>query len=197
MPVIKYSGTEGAAYSPLPKGTYELNIDDVKLVQAKSSGNQQLELTATVLGSNEHGTQYDGRTVKDWLVITEAAGFKIGQLLNATIPGQFTQVETGRALEPKDGAANKKAQPLYEYEFDTDDLIGVSCVVIATIEDDNKGEARNRFKYIAKAKSLEAAPAQTGTQQAPAAAPAAAQTQPAPGNIAPPAGAPQRRRLAQ
>lgn len=144
MPRISMRGAEGSAFTPMPKGTYNFRITEVKETVAKSSQNPQLEISFTV---EDEDSQYNGRNAKDWIPLTPNAAWKLESLLDAAIPGEYDKA----ALDETDD----KGRPLFEYEFDTDDLIDAEFQAKATIEEDNNGNDRNRFQY--QPKKVEAA----------------------------------------
>jgi hypothetical protein len=169
MPEIEFNATQGTVFTPLPKGSYTALIENIEFSKTKEKNNPQMCLIMRVSGG-----EYDGREVRDWMVTggenAHKSGWRIANLLEATIPGEYDEIETGEL--------NEKGKPLYRYKFNTDHLIGVSVSFKATIEEDNKGEDRNQFRYIAKTGATEAAKASDAQTQAGLPA-AVAQTQPA------------------
>ena len=82
MPKIDFGGTEGSSFAPLPKGTYRVRMETMISGKSKSSDNRQLELTMIV---DDPDSQYNGRQLKDWFVLTPAAGWKLHGFLDAAM----------------------------------------------------------------------------------------------------------------
>jgi hypothetical protein len=152
MPRVSFTAAEQTTYEPLPEGRYHVRIEDAKWETSKSSGNQQLRVVLRVL---EEGAHYDKQT-SEWITHTPKTGWKFGQLAEAALEeDEFEKTETG--------ATDQRGRPTYTYEFDTDDLPGAEMMVQATVEEDQKGNARNRFRFIprkrtAAPETVEAAP---------------------------------------
>lgn len=68
----------GGGFTPVPAGTYDLQIDDVEIGQSKK-GNPQL----TVKGHIAEGPK-ENRKVTVWYSLVPAAGWKLKKLLDAT-----------------------------------------------------------------------------------------------------------------
>jgi len=137
MPRVSFTATEPGNFEPLPAGRYHVRIDDAKWETAKTSSNQQVRLVMCVLDPGPHFE----RSVSEWLTHTEKAGWKFGELAEAALdPSQYEKTESGEKDE--------KGRPMYSYDFDTDDLPGSEMMVNATVEEDNKGNPRNRFRFI-------------------------------------------------
>lgn len=107
MARIEITGGE-STYSLLPDGTYDLQIDAAEIKQAKSSGNNQLQLSCHVVDG-----PHDGKKCTVFYSLVEKSGWKTKLLLEA-VGIEFDQEET--TLE--DG------KPGFKLGFDTDDLLG-------------------------------------------------------------------------
>lgn len=84
---------------PLPEGTYPVSIAKVEQVLSKSSGNPMLKVEFNI-----EDEAYSGRKVWANYVLTEAAMWKVQELMKAL------GLETDAILE-----------------LDTDDLVGMTC----------------------------------------------------------------------
>lgn len=163
MPRIQFKATQGATFTPLPKGAYDMLIEKVEPRTAKASNNPQLRIIMRVQGG-----EYDNRECSDFITLDPEgkSGWRLGNLLEGAIPGEYDEVETAEK--------NDKGKPIFAYDFDTDDLIGVMVRVNVTIRANDRGEDQNDFRYVAKTKEVGAdGPAQPNAPTQPAAAPAA------------------------
>lgn len=104
MALINFSNSEDKGYSPLPEGSYDLEILQVEQ-KVSQAGNPQLELS-TEVAAGEH----EGRKVKLWYSLTPQSAWKLKKLVVAT----HTPHEVVGGLTEKDG----------QISFDTDDLVG-------------------------------------------------------------------------
>lgn len=128
--MIRYSNKPNN-FSPLPVGTYDLRIESVA-VKPKNE-NDQLVVKAVVVGGPS-----DGRSVTDWFTLSEAAMWRVGNLVEAT--GVAATV------------VGEDAQGNPAYEFDENDLVGLCYRVDVTIREYTKdGQKRqtNDFKNFA------------------------------------------------
>lgn len=75
--MIEFSASENQGFTPVPSGTYDVQIDSVELGMSKNS-NQQLILS----GHIADGPQID-RKVKIWYTIVPKSGWKLRNLLDA------------------------------------------------------------------------------------------------------------------
>lgn len=143
MPRKSFKAAAPSNYEPVPAAKYRVRIDDAKWEPSKS-GNQQLWLLMCILDKGA----YEERRVSEWITSNENTGWKFAQLAEAALdPSEYDKVETGEL--------DSKGRPTYDYEFDTDDLPGSEMMVQATIEEDNKGAMRNRFRFIPRAQEEE------------------------------------------
>jgi hypothetical protein len=135
MPRIEFKGGEAGAgeWVPLPKGTYAFRIDSVQPTVSKRTQSPTLRVDMTVVEG-----PYEGRSAVDWFSRKPTAGWRIANLLEATIPDQFDQVETGET--------DAKNKPLYDYGFDTEDLEGSVLLVDVEVGKTDTGSERNEFK---------------------------------------------------
>jgi hypothetical protein len=146
MPEIEFTGSEGQAFTLIPKGTYRCRVTDIVSEVNKNTQNRQLVLSAVI---DHPDNQYDGRKFKDWFVLTAKAGWKLDQLLQAAIPGQYDKVPTDDV--------DDNGKPTFVYRFDTDDLIDATFRASVTIEEDNTGKERNRYLYMPEESAAEGA----------------------------------------
>jgi hypothetical protein len=137
MPRVSFTAAEPGNFEPVPAARYHVRIDDAKWEQSKNSGNQQLRIVMCIL---DEGAHFE-RQVSEWITHTEATGWKFGQLAEAALDdSEFEKTESGQT--------DDKGRPTYNYDFDTDDLPGCEMMVQATVEEDQKGNPRNRFRFI-------------------------------------------------
>ena len=102
MALINFSNSEDKGYSPLPEGSYDLEILQVEQ-KVSQAGNPQLELS-TEVAAGEH----EGRKVKLWYSLTPQSAWKLKKLVVAThTPHEVVGSD-------RDG----------QISFDTDDLVG-------------------------------------------------------------------------
>jgi len=143
MPRMSFTAAEPGNYEPVPAGRYHVRIDDAKWESSKSSGNQQLRIVMCVLSEGPHFE----KQLSEWITHTEKAAWKFGQLAEAALDDdEFDKTETGEK--------DDKGRPLYSYDFDTDDLPGCEMMVQATVEEDQKGNPRNRFRFIQRKREV-------------------------------------------
>lgn len=177
MARIEITGGE-STYTLLPDGTYDMQIDEAKITQAKSSGNNQLQLSCHVVGG-----PYEGKKATVFYALVEKSGWKTKALLEA-VGIDYDQEET--ALE--DG------KPGFKLGFDSDDLLmGFVRYNVGTRQ--HEGKDRNAFndEQVSPLTQFEdngGVPAATAAAAAPAAQAAALAAG------APAQAAPQRRRRA-
>lgn len=127
MARIEVTGGE-STYSLLPDGTYDLQIDECKITQAKSSGNNQLMLSCHVVDG-----PHDGKKCTVFYALVEKSGWKTKALLEA-VGVDFDQEET----KLEDGSVG------FKLGFDTDDLLmGYVRYDVGTRKHD--GKDRNTF----------------------------------------------------
>lgn len=180
MPRIKFRSSEGGEWQPLPDAPYLFQIDEVELDTSKA-GNQQLKISAHV-----EGGEYDQKKVTIWRVLTPKSGWKIELLLEAT-GAEFTKEESGET-NPETG------KPLYDYDFDTDDLVGRSFVADVSTRE-YQGKVNNDFNNERAPEGAEEEEAPEEQEAAPANG--AAEEKPAAAKPAASAGGQRRRRLRQ
>jgi hypothetical protein len=190
MPRVSFTAAEPGNFEPVPASRYHVRIDDAKWEQSKSSGNQQLRVVMCIL---DEGTYFE-RQVSEWITHTEATGWKFGQLAEAALDdGEFDKTESGN----KDA----KGRPTYNYDFDTDDLPGCEMMVQASVEEDQKGNPRNRFRFIPQKREVAAEETKADAPEEAKAAPEDTKEPAAEGTEAPAEGdepkAPARRRRLQ
>jgi hypothetical protein len=160
MPRIKIKATQGETWTPLPRGTYEVQIDAVDQNKVSKQDNPQMMVSAHVL-SGPHAD----KKLTLWYVLIPKSGFRTKQLLEACgIDHDVVE------LEEKD---EKTGKPTLEIEFDPDDLVGC-CLKIDATERDYEGKPGNQFSNEQPLK-----PRATVSSSTTASAPAAAQAAPA------------------
>ena len=107
MPKIVVKGrSDMGAFEVWPAGTMNFEITKVEQSTAKSSGTPQLVLSTKVLD----GT-YADKTTKMWFSHSPNAIFRMKELLEAVIPGEYDLI----ALEEKD----PEGHPQEQLGFDT------------------------------------------------------------------------------
>lgn len=109
MALINFSNSEDKGYSPLPEGSYDLEILSVEQ-KVSQAGNPQLEINTEVAGG-----EHEGRKVRLWYSLTPQSAWKLKKLVVAThTPHEVVGSD-------RDG----------QISFDTDDLIGGIFVATA------------------------------------------------------------------
>ncbi len=160
MPVISARVSKGdGKYKPLPKGTYDVTINEVK--ESVSKNNNQ---TIRLIGAVADG-EYSGKVCNVFYTLTPQGGWKIKLLLDAA-GVEYTEVD----LDDVDEDGN----PMTAVQFDTDELVGKTVRYDVAIRQYN-GNENNDFS---KERAIEAAPAQA-QNAAPATTKPAAQAAPA------------------
>jgi hypothetical protein len=169
MAILEFDNSEdkGGAFTPLPEGTYDLQIMAVEQGTSQK-GNPQLKISCEVASGEK-----EGRKVTLWYSLVKNSAWKLKRLL----------VATGAPFEESDAG---------KLRFDTDDLIERFFVVDASIGTNPvSGKLKNDFDAErpsamgvaaapAPAPQPVAAPAPAPVYQQPAAQVAA---QPAPGEF--------------
>jgi hypothetical protein len=107
----------------VPDGIYEIECVDAK-EKTSQGGNPMMELTWEIVGKNGD----NGPKLKDWLVQTEKASWKIDQYL---------------------AAAGKHPGEGVEFELEADDQIGVAVRARLKQEKDAKGTTMRVDAYLA------------------------------------------------
>lgn len=108
-----------ASRDPLPEGIYEVSIAKVEQTVSKSSGNPMLKIEFNILTDG-----YTGRKVWSNYVLTDAAMWKIVELLRAV------GIDTDAFLD-----------------MDTDELVGLTCSAKIT-QREYDGNIQNEVKKI-------------------------------------------------
>jgi hypothetical protein len=166
MPVVEFKASEGKGWSPLPEGTYTLQISSCDPTKVSSNQNPQMMVEAVVVGGD-----HDGKKCTLWYPLMPKAAWRTRNLLEAT----GTDFEESESSE-----VGEDGKPLLSYSFDSDDLIGASFVCDVD-QREYKGKVNNDFQNErpvegSQAAAAAAAPKAAQAAAAPAAAPAAART---------------------
>jgi len=121
-------------FTPVPKGTYCLEIESVEEKTSKNN-NPMIEVTQII---QDHPT-YAGRKIKRWFTLTANAGFRAREFLEALLGDKVDVTENGQTDE--------NGEPLFDIDFDTDDLIGLRYYSDAIIRHNKeRGEDQNDWK---------------------------------------------------
>ena len=166
MPRISFEASEGSGWEPLPKGTYDIRIDDVTEGLSK-----QKETPSLIVKGHVEGGSYDQKEVTIFYPLVRGAGFRVKNLIDAA-GIDFEEVETGEV--------NDKGKPVTSYNFDSDNLVNCLVRFDVTVREypQDSGKMQNDFT---KERSPDATAAQPPSQQngGQQTAPAARATQPA------------------
>jgi hypothetical protein len=130
MARIPFQAGTPKTFTPMPKGTYCLRIDDVE-EQTSKSNNPMLKITHLV---EDHAT-YAGRKVIRFFSLSPKATFRLRAMLEAAIPDKVEIVESGDT--------NDDGDPLFNVDFDTDDLIGAAYYADAIVKYDKERDQEN------------------------------------------------------
>ena len=155
--------TGGAGWTPLPAGDTAFQIDKVEEAVSKQN-NPQLKISMHVIEG-----PHTGQKATMWMSLLPQAAFRLEALLSATLPEDaYSAVETGEFHEH-----NGEQQPIYNYEFDTDDLVGAQLILDVAVGE-YQGKPKNEFNSPrAMTEAAPAKPAAAAKPAAPAAKPAA------------------------
>lgn len=161
MAMINYTkGNEGGGWVPLPEGTYDVKILEVKQGTSKS-GNPQLSVKGEVMDG-----PHAGKTVTIWYSLTPQSTWKLDALLDAL---QIPRVETGEY--------HADGQPIMGFD---DDALLNRCVRYDVKQREYQGKVNNDFaKERPSPFDASAEPAPTGGQSGTAATPPASSGAPA------------------
>ena len=159
----------GGGWEPLPAGDYLFEIDEVEQTMS-SNEKPQLKISMHVV-DGEHA----GAKSTLWLSLVPQAAFRVENLLNAVLqPGQYEAVETGEVKKYKG-----EEQPIYTFEFDTDDMLGQQVIYEVGQREYPAGSGKFQNEFITATPAEQAAPAPSAKPVATAARPAATATKPA------------------
>lgn len=153
---IKFTASGGGgSWTPLPTGDYTVEFDSYE--PTTSSGQHpQLHLVGHVIGGH-----HDGRSVHIYYTMSAKAGWKTQMLLEAALnDDQYEVIETEEV--------DAKGEPICEYEFDPDDLLGAQVLYLIE-EGEYNGKAKNDYKNerpVAQ-ESAPAEPSKTSTESLP------------------------------
>lgn len=148
---IQYKASEGKNFQPRPAGTYTLRITNVEESTSKN------EKAMLVIQHEIEDGQYAGHTFKRWFMVEGKGTFRTQALLEAAIPDKFEMVETGE----KDDNDN----PVYAFDFDTDDLIGATYLADAIIKKDPERGEQNEWRNERPLNAASAADAEEEEEQ--------------------------------
>jgi hypothetical protein len=144
--------TGGSGWTPLPAGDTVFQIDNVEQT-VSSNNNAQLKFSMHVAEG-----PHTGAKATTWYSLLPQAAFRLESLLNAALDeSAYDRVDTGEVQVRGD-----KEEPIYAFDFDTDDLIGAQVIFDVTVGEYN-GKPKNEFN----------SPRPVGAAPAPAARPAA------------------------
>jgi pyruvate/2-oxoglutarate dehydrogenase complex dihydrolipoamide acyltransferase (E2) component len=126
--------TGGGGWSPLPAGDIAFQIDKVEETVSKQN-NPQLKVSMHVIDGPNMGAK-----ATTWYSLLPQAAFNMEALLNAVLDeNEYTAIETGEFRE-----RNGEQEPIYTFEFDTDDLVGREVIYDVTVGEYN-GKPKNEF----------------------------------------------------
>jgi len=160
MPRLKFRGSESEGWSPLPAGTYNIQIDDIEETTSRNN-NPQVKVAGHVM-DGPHGS----KKVTIWYAITDKSGWKLKRLLDAC-GVDYTEEETDEVTD--------KGKPVFDMDVELDDLVGCAFQCDVSIEEYN-GKDQNRFNDERSIDGAEASKGDNGAQEQKA-APAPAQQQ--------------------
>jgi hypothetical protein len=135
MPEIEFTASQGGGFEPLPAASYNFRVAKVDMKTTKTTNNPMMQVSLVVLDG-----PYEGKKVSLFLVITAKSGFRIQQLLEAAIPGEYETFETNEK--------DDQDRPINAFKFNTDALIDTTFTADLTVGKDDKGEPRNEFKKM-------------------------------------------------
>lgn len=159
--------TGGGGWTPLPEGDIAFQIDAVDETVSKQN-NPQLKISMHVIDG-----PHAGQKATVWYSLLAQAAFRLEALLKATLPeGSYDEVDTGE-FQPRTVNGESIEEPIYTYEFDTEDLKGAQVIFEVTLGEYN-GKPKNEFN--SPRALTEAAPKMAAR---PAAAPASRAAAPA------------------
>lgn len=130
MPKIKFRSSESEGWQPLPKGDYLIQFDEVEETTS-SNDNPQLKVSGHVMEG-----EYADKKVTIFLPIMENTGWRHEEICDAA-GVDYEKVPTGDL--------DSDGKPIYDYEYDPDDLVGASALFEVSLRK-YKGKNQNDFK---------------------------------------------------
>jgi hypothetical protein len=156
MPRIGFKAGASMDFTPVPKGTYELYIDEVEegTTKPNDAGETKAKIVAKCHIVNDD--TYNDRKVFLHLLTEGKGTFNLRALVEAAIPDKAEIVETDEL--------DDNGKPIASIDFDTDDLIGQTFLADATIRDGDRGPQNNWNKFRSLNENMEAAAGETESE---------------------------------
>lgn len=141
MAEIEFKASEGTGWEALPRGAYNLRIVKGE-ARTSTKGNPQLMVECTV-----NDGPHESKKCTLWLPLTDKGGFRMRELLEAAIPDEYDETDTGKTTD--------EGTPIMKYRFDTDDLVDTVFTADCTIREYD-GKDQNDFSNLRQVSGAEA-----------------------------------------